>query len=51
MIIKLDYMHFNPLRGRWILCNKLEEYPFSSAKYYYEDKATGIPITKISSTQ
>ncbi|OGO16465.1 MAG: hypothetical protein A2Z02_02545 [Chloroflexi bacterium RBG_16_48_7] len=51
MIIKLDYIHCNPLRGRWNLCSKPEEYPFSSAKYYYEGKETGIPITKISSCE
>lgn len=31
---KLEYIHNNPLSPRWSLCDKPEDYPFSSARDY-----------------
>jgi putative transposase len=31
---KLDYMHANPISGKWMLARFPEEYVFSSAKFY-----------------
>jgi REP element-mobilizing transposase RayT len=36
---KLDYIHNNPLKGRWMLADSPEEYFYSSYRYYeFEDK-------------
>jgi putative transposase len=37
-IQKLDYMHFNPLQSHWQLCRLPEEYRFSSASFYENNK-------------
>lgn len=34
---KLDYIHMNPLQERWSLCQRPEEYHYSSAKYYLQN--------------
>ena len=47
LLIKLNYIHNNPLQERWSLCEKVEDYRFSSAKYYFTGKDVGIPIVKI----
>jgi putative transposase len=47
MLIKLNYIHSNPLQERWGLCRVAEDYPFSSAGYYITGKDTGIPIIKM----
>ncbi len=31
---KLDYMHHNPVTGKWQLCNEFTDYPHSSAAFY-----------------
>lgn len=31
---KLDYIHANPMQGKWRLCTSPEEYVYSSAAYY-----------------
>ena len=31
---KLEYIHSNPIRGKWHLAATAEEYPHSSARYY-----------------
>ncbi len=31
---KLDYIHFNPIRGKWNLAENLIDYQHSSAKFY-----------------
>jgi REP element-mobilizing transposase RayT len=31
---KIDYIHFNPCKGRWNLATSIIEYPHSSARYY-----------------
>lgn len=33
---KLDYIHFNPLAGRWALATDPCEYKYSSARFYEE---------------
>ena len=47
LLIKLNYIHNNPLQERWNLCEKTEDYRFSSAKYYFTGEDVGIPIVKI----
>jgi len=47
LLIKLNYIHNNPLQERWSLCEKVEDYRFSSAKYYFTGEDVGIPIVKI----
>jgi REP element-mobilizing transposase RayT len=34
LIQKLDYIHNNPLQDRWKLCERAEDYKYSSARYY-----------------
>ena len=46
-MIKLNYIHNNPLQERWSLCGKVEDYRFSSAKYYFTGEDVGIRIVKI----
>ncbi len=31
---KLDYIHNNPVQGKWMLAKSPLEYPFSSARFY-----------------
>jgi putative transposase len=38
LINKLDYIHNNPVREKWSLCNYPEEYRWSSAKFYLTGK-------------
>lgn len=33
---KLDYIHHNPVSGKWNLADEFTAYPHSSAAYYYE---------------
>ena len=47
IIVKLNYMHNNPLQERWRLCQSAEEYQFSSAGYYITGTEPIIPILKI----
>ncbi|WP_413669399.1 transposase [Mucilaginibacter sp. Mucisp86] len=43
---KLDYIHHNPVSGRWSLCNDFTKYPYSSATFYYSARLhESIPIT------
>lgn len=32
---KLDYIHNNPVQGRWMLASGPDEYTYSSARFYY----------------
>ena len=34
LIQKLEYIHQNPIREKWLLCQHPEEYKWSSAKFY-----------------
>jgi REP element-mobilizing transposase RayT len=47
MLIKLNYIHNNPLQERWRICQSAEDYHFSSAGYYRAGRDTDIPISKI----
>ena len=31
---KLDYIHHNPVSGKWNLCNEFTDYAHSSAAFY-----------------
>lgn len=33
---KLDYIHHNPVSGKWSLCREYTDYPHSSASYYVD---------------
>lgn len=35
---KLDYIHNNPVQERWQLASLPEEFPFSSARFYFDNK-------------
>ncbi|MEO1654251.1 MAG: transposase [Bacteroidota bacterium] len=40
---KLDYIHHNPMQGKWMLANALDEYLYSSYTFYeMEDKRYGF---------
>ncbi|MBI5414027.1 transposase [Candidatus Peregrinibacteria bacterium] len=43
--IKMDYIHGNPLQEHWKLAATPEEYPLSSAKFYFLGEETVIPIS------
>jgi len=45
-LIKLNYIHNNPLQERWGLCERVEDYPFSSARQYIANEDVGVPIVK-----
>jgi putative transposase len=47
LLVKLNYIHNNPLRDRWRLCDRIEDYRFSSARYYMLGEDPGVQITKI----
>lgn len=38
---KLDYIHHNPVSGKWSLCNEFTDYPHSSAAFYELNKPHG----------
>ena len=42
---KLDYIHINPILGRWRLASSPEEYFYSSASYYLFNKNSFSFIT------
>ena len=35
IVQKLNYIHANPVRGKWNLCNEFTDYKYSSAGFYY----------------
>jgi REP element-mobilizing transposase RayT len=35
---KLDYIHHNPVIGKWNLCNEFTDYSHSSASFYIDEK-------------
>ncbi len=47
LLIKLNYIHNNPLQERWNLCENTEDYHFSSAENYLTGKDDAIPIVRI----
>ncbi|MBK5270028.1 MAG: transposase [Bacteroidia bacterium] len=44
---KLDYIHSNPCRGKWNLCNSPDEYLHSSAKFYLTGEQGIYPVTNV----
>lgn len=47
-VIKLNYIHNNPMQDRWHLCKNAADYHYSSAIYYLNGEDVGIPIIKMS---
>jgi REP element-mobilizing transposase RayT len=33
---KINYIHANPIRGKWALVKEITDYKYSSARFYYE---------------
>ena len=40
----LDYIHGNPVSGKWELADDMVDYPYSSARYYEVGMPSNIPI-------
>jgi hypothetical protein len=41
----LDYIHFNPVSGKWKLAESYLDYPYSSARFYeFDEIHTGVNI-------
>jgi putative transposase len=47
MLIKLDYIHNNPLQDRWRLRECPEDYSLSSARYYVKGEDCGLTIEEL----
>lgn len=45
MVQKLNYIHQNPVRGKWKLVNDYREYEHSSAGFYELDNYSGYKVT------
>ena len=46
LLQKLDYIHHNPVNGKWNLCNEFTDYQHSSAAFYVDDKpVSAVDIT------
>ncbi len=41
---KLDYIHSNPVQGKWMLVNDLLDYKYSSVRYYEIDAYEEYPF-------
>jgi len=37
IVQKINYVHANPIRGKWNLCNEFTDYKYSSAAFYYNE--------------
>ena len=37
IVQKINYVHANPIRGKWNLCKEFIDYKYSSASYYYKE--------------
>ena len=48
---KLDYIHINPCKGKWNLCEKPEEYKHSSAKFYLSGEQGFYKVDSIGEMQ
>lgn len=42
LIQKVNYIHLNPVRGKWKLCEHWEDYGHSSARFYARNKLEGF---------
>jgi REP element-mobilizing transposase RayT len=45
---KMEYIHHNPVKGKWNLANDFGLYPYSSAAFYESGKTYPFPITHYS---
>jgi len=36
IVQKVNYIHANPIRGKWNLCKEFIDYKYSSASFYYD---------------
>ena len=41
---KLDYMHDNPVRGKWNLAKTAADYKHSSARFYIDGEHAAYPV-------
>ena len=41
---KLDYIHANPVKGKWMLAESYLDYPHSSAGFYERGEASKAPV-------
>ncbi len=41
---KLDYIHNNPVQGKWMLVNNLLDYKYSSVRFYEMDEYEEYPF-------
>jgi REP element-mobilizing transposase RayT len=41
---KLNYIHINPMKGKWKLCETIIDYPHSSAIFYVTGKQSSFPV-------
>ena len=44
---KMDYIHHNPCQPQWKLVETPEEYPWSTANFYFAEKPCVIPIDDV----
>ena len=45
LLQKINYIHLNPVRGKWRLVAHWEDYEYSSAKFYEKNKLDGfVPV-------
>ncbi len=44
---KLDYIHANPVSGKWSLVDDPVDYPHSSLSFYAKGVSTFAPITHV----
>ena len=42
---KLDYIHQNPINGKWKLCDDYLDYKYSSVRFYELNDEGRIPLT------
>ena len=39
IVQKINYIHANPIRGKWNLCKEFTDYKYSSASFYYKENS------------
>ena len=45
LLQKLQYIHLNPVRGKWKLVEHWQDYEHSSARFYVKNKTGGfVPV-------
>ena len=44
---KLDYIHANPVSGKWSLVDDPAKYPYSSAGFYLLGTEAAVPLTHV----